>query len=245
MPVLEPGLLEAFGLYLLRTSAMVLAAPVFLMGTGFTGYKIALIMSLSLVLFGASGEPLPGEIDTFVFAAMALRELLIGFALAFVLQLCVLAVKVAGQLVGHEMGFAMAGQIDPETGIQVPLITRIWENVFLVGLLGVNGHHWLIRALADTFRHAKPGKIGLEDGLFGAILELFGSMFRAGLTFAAPVMLLLTLVSLMIGLLTRAVPYLNILELSFSIDLAVRLWCLVPPGLIGSPPGLSGLTWTT
>lgn len=223
MPVFAPGMLEALGLYLVRTSAMVLAAPVFLMGTGFSAYKVALIAILSAVLYGATGEPLGAEIDGLVFGAMAVRELLIGFSIGFMLQLCLLAVGVAGQLVGHEMGFAIAGQIDPETGVQVPLITRIWENVFLVGLLAVNGHHWLIRALCDSFASAPVGAIRMEVGLAGAVLDLFASMFQAGLTFAAPVMVLLSLVSILIGLLTRAVPFLNILEISFTLRVVLGL----------------------
>lgn len=223
MPVLAPGMLEAFGLYLVRTSAMVLAAPVFVGGTGFSAYKVALIAALSAVLYGATGEPLAGELDALVFGAMAMRELLIGLSIGFMVQLCMLAVGVAGQLVGHEMGFAIAGQIDPETGVQVPLISRIWENVFLVGLLAVNGHHLLIRALSDSYQSAPVGRVRVELGLMSTVGELFSSMFKAGLTFAAPVMVLLALVSMLIGLLTRAVPYLNILEISFTLRVLLGL----------------------
>lgn len=223
MPVLVPGMLEALGLYLVRTSAMVLASPVFLMGAGFAGYKIALIAILSAVLYGATGAPLAGDVDGLMFGAMAVRELLIGFSIGFVVQLGVLAVKVAGQLVGHEMGFAIAGQIDPDTGVQVPLITRVWESVFLIGFLSVNGHHLLIRALTDSFRASPVGQIEAAQSSVGVVRALFSSMFQAGLTFAAPVMLLLALVSLLIGVLTRAVPYLNVLEMSFTMRVGLGL----------------------
>lgn len=223
MPEILPGTLEAIGLYLLRTSAMVLSAPVFSMGTGFTGARIALIAILSAVLYAATGSPVEGAGEPLLFGAMAVRELLVGFAIGFTVQLATLAVRVAGQLVGHEMGFAIAGQIDPETGVQVPLITSIWESLFLVGLLTVNGHHWLVRALADSFRAAPVGELRTDGGLAGAVTDLFASMFRAGITFAAPIMVLLALVSILIGLLTRAVPYLNVLEISFTLRVLLGL----------------------
>ncbi len=226
MPDLVPGTLEALGLYLVRTSTMVLASPVFLMGAGFSGYKVALIAILTGVLYSVSGAPLAGEVDGLIFGAMAIRELMIGLSIGFVLQLALLAVKVAGQITGHEMGFAIASQIDPDTGVQVPLITRIWENIFLVGLLAVDGHHWLIRALSESFRRAPVGRVEFEHGLTDVVRDLFGAMFRAGLTFAAPVIVLLTLVSILIGLLTRAVPYLNVLELSFSIRVLLGLFSI-------------------
>ena len=144
-------------------------------------------------------------------------------SIGFVLQLSILAVKVGGKMVGHEMGFAMASQVDPETGVQVPLITRIWENVYLVAMISVNGHFWLLQALANSYERAPVGRMELGTGVVSVMSKLFGTMFAAGLTFAAPVMVLLGLVSVMVGLLTRAVPYLNIMEISFSLRVGMGL----------------------
>ena len=189
--MVPPGTLEALGLYLIRTSAMLLSSPVLTMGTGFNAYKVALIVALSGILYSVTGEPLPASVNPLTFGAMAMREILVGLSIGFVLQLSLLAVKVGGQMVGHEMGFAMASQIDPETGVQVPLITRIWENIYLVGLMAVNGHFWLLQSLAKSFDRAPVGEMKLSGGLVSVITSLFGAMFSAGLTFAIPVMTLL------------------------------------------------------
>lgn len=52
---------------------------------------------------------------------------------------------------------------------------------------------------------------------------MFGELFRAGLAFAAPVMVLLVLVSILMGLLSRMVPHLNVLEVGFSIRIILAL----------------------
>ena len=57
------GTLEAFGLYLVRTSALVLAAPLLGTGSTFSGYKIGLIGSLALLLYTARGGPLGAPIE--------------------------------------------------------------------------------------------------------------------------------------------------------------------------------------
>ena len=54
-------------------------------------------------------------------------------------------------------------------------------------------------------------------------IAMFGEMFRAGIVFAAPVMVFLTIVSAMIGLLARAVPALNVLEIGFTLRVIVAL----------------------
>ncbi len=226
MPFLAEGTLVAFGLYLVRTSAMVLAAPLLGSGARFPGYKIGLIGILSLLMFSVDGRPVPEAVEPLVFAAMALREVLIGLALAFVLEAVLLAVRVAGEILGHEMAFTISSQVDPVTGVNTALISRVYEGLFLIGLLAVNGHHHLLRALGSSFERAPVGALPGERSLPLVVEGLFVEMFSAGLTFAAPAMVLLMLVSILVGLLARAVPQLNILEISFSLRILVALFAM-------------------
>ncbi|MFT7676856.1 MAG: flagellar biosynthetic protein FliR [Planctomycetota bacterium] len=214
--MLPEGLIQAFGLYLVRTSALVLAAPLLASGSAFAGYRLGLVGVLSLVMFLISGEPLVEDPGVLGFALLAGRELVIGFSLAFVLHTVVLAVKVAGHMVGQEMGFNMASQSDPVTGTSTPIIGHFYETLFMLILLSVNGHLWMVRGLVESFNRAPVGEIALGSGVTGVALELFSSLFAAGLTFAAPVFLVLLLVSVLIGLLARSVPQINVIEFSFS-----------------------------
>jgi flagellar biosynthetic protein FliR len=220
---LAPGTLEAFGLYLVRTTAMVMSAPLLGLSTGLSAAKTGLIAGVAMLLFATTGGPLDVQPDAVTFVAMALRELLIGFFLGFVLQLFLLSVRVAGELVGHEMGFAMSRQVDPATGVPMPLITRVYETFFMLALLMMDAHHLLLRALDESFARAPVGALALGAGVPGTVKSLFGEMFGAGLTFAAPVMVLMLLVSILMGLLARTVPHLNVLEIGFTVRIAVGL----------------------
>lgn len=224
---MEPGTIEAIGLFLVRTSALVLASPLLGTGSTFTGYRVALIASLSFLLYSVAGEPLPGQPGGVEYALLALREVLIGVFLAFTLHAVVLAVRVAGEIIGHEMTFNMAQLVDPATGLNSPLVTRLYESFFFLGLLAVDGHHWLLRTLAGSFERAPVGELAFEGSILTIVTDLFREMFVAGVTFAAPVIVLLSLVSLMIGLLSRAVPQLNIMELGFTLRIVVGLAALL------------------
>jgi flagellar biosynthetic protein FliR len=220
--VLPPGTIEGFGLVLVRTSALVLAAPLFGLALPFSGARLGLIVILSGFFYSVAGAPLPGAGGPLVFAACAGRELAIGLALAFVLHGVVLAVRVAGEMIGHEMAFNMATMVDPQ-GVSTPLVTQVYEGLFLIGLFALDGHHLVVRALCDSFERAPIGALGLPEGLSAALLSLFADMFAAGLTFAAPVLVVMLLVSLLIGLLARAVPQINVLEVGFTLRIAVAL----------------------
>lgn len=227
MEFIPPGTLEALGLYLVRTSALVLASPLLGSATGFAGYKVGLIAAVALLLYGATGAPLDHAPLPIEYGCLVLREVLIGIFLAFTLQAAVVAVRVAGEMIGHEMGLNMATLVDPSTGVNAPVVTQMYEAFFFLGLLAVDGHHLLLRALGQSFVRAPIGGIELHAGLAWIAETMFKQMFAAGITFAAPVMVLLALVSLLIGLLARAVPQLQVMEVGFSARIAVGLIALL------------------
>lgn len=222
----EPGTLEAFGLFLVRASALVLSAPVLGTSTGFSGYKIALIFSVSFLLYGVHGEPLGHTVQPIEFGCLAMREILIGLALAFSLHAVMLALRVAGELVGHEMGFNMASIVDPVTGLNTPIITQIYDVFFILGFLMVDGHQLLLRGLAQSFERAPVGTMDIGASIPWITERLFTQMFTAGLTFAAPVLILLMAASLLLAFLARAVPSLNVNEAGFTARIAIGLLAL-------------------
>jgi len=225
--LLPAGTLEAFGLYLVRTSALVLSSPLFGSASGFTGYKVGLIATVAFVLYSASGVPLHASPGAVEFAVLCGREVLIGIFFGFILQSIVLAIRVAGYLIGHEMAFDMASVVDPATGISTPIITRFYEALFYLGLLAVDGHHWMLRALGRSFERAPVGAFDLGSGMVTLVKGQFAQMFAAGITFAAPVLVLLMMVSVLIGLLARVVPQMNVLEVGFTLRIMVALLAML------------------
>jgi len=240
--MLPPGAIESFGLYLVRTSAIVLGSPLSGGASTVGSYKVALIGSLAALSFWLVGSPVQPGYQPLDYGLWALREVLIGVSLAFILQLTVMAVSVSGDLIGHEMAFATASVADPVSGVNTPLVSRIYEILFLIGLLSVNGHHWLFRALIESYERAPIASIEFNGSLSILMVQLFGELFAAGLTFAAPIIVLLMLVTILVGLLSRAVPQLNILEFSFSMRIVAGLgaMCLFAPFLVPAMEALLG-----
>jgi len=215
------AMVAGFVLVLVRTSALVMAAPFLGQGTGFAGYRVALIAFLSFLLYATAGVPV--DAPPVELALMGLRELVIGVYLGFLLQLVLLAVRVAGELVGQEMGFLVARQVDPTNGVPSSLITNLYENLFLLALLALDGHHWMLRSLERSFAFAPLGHLELGRQMAPTALSMFGEMFRAGIVFAAPVMVFLMIVSLLIGFLARSVPALNVVDVGFTLRVLVAL----------------------
>lgn len=217
-------ILAGFLLVLGRTGALVLSAPLLGQGTGFTAHRVALVVLVAGILYAVSGTPV--DAPPIELALMMMREVVIGIFLGTLLALVLVAVRLAGELVGQEMGFLVARQVDPTTGQSSTLITNVYENLFLLVLLALDGHHWLLRSLERSFAFAPPGRLDLGRDMAPTLLGMFAEMCKAGLVFAAPVMVFLMLVSLVIGVLARAVPGLNVMEVGFTLRVLVALGAL-------------------
>ncbi len=224
---LPDGTLEAFGLYLTRTSALVLAAPLLGFSFGFSGAKLGVIAVLSVVLYLSGGAALGYSPGTFEFALLAGREVVIGLFLALILHMVILTVRVAGVMVGNEMSFNMSSMVDPNSGTSSPIIAFFYETMFLLALLAADAHVWLVRALHASYERAPVGHLDWSVDAGQTLITMFAQLFTAGLTFAAPVLVMLVMVSVLMGLLIRAVPQINVIEFGFNMRIMGGLVALL------------------
>ena len=111
----------------------------------------------------------------------------------------------------------MANSVDPASGESMPLLSRMNETLFFLAFLGVNGHHWVVRALAESYERAPVGALSFGGSAVDVITSFFADLFSAGIAFAAPIVVLLLMISLLLGLIARSVPQVNVLEMGFSL----------------------------
>lgn len=230
---LPPGLIEGAALFMTRCGALLLTAPLIGSGAQFHGYKVALVASVSMVMYMAQGLPLVEATSAVHFGLLVLREMVLGLGLAFTLHLTMLGVRIGSEMVGNEMAFTMASAVDPASGQALPLLSKMNETLFFLALLSVDGHQWLLRALAESYERAPVGSLDFGGNLPAVLVHLFSEFFAAGIAFAAPVLVMLMMISVLIGLIARAVPQVNVLEMGFSLRVGGGLLalCMLSPTL--------------
>ncbi len=231
--------LAAFFLVSVRISAMMLAAPIYSAGSVSTPMRILLTLGIAGVLVGV--VPVP-QIDLLtVQGALAVaREALIGIAIGFVVQIAFAAVAVAGEQISFAMGLGFAAMVDPQTGMQSPVIAQFLAVLMILVFLSLDGHHILIRQIGASFVVLPIGGTGLEPKMFQSIVQAGGLLFSASFLLALPIIVALTLANLTIGMLTRVAPQMNIFSVGFPVTILVGLTLL----LVSVPnvaAGMSGL----
>jgi flagellar biosynthetic protein FliR len=221
---MDPDQLARFGLLLVRPGLLVVGAPAF-GGTYAPGLvKVGLTVVLALVV--ATVVPVPASLGPIGVGVVVAREAAIGLSLAFAVRLLIGGAELAGYLAGFQIGFTYAMVADPQSGVQNNVLSSVYGLLALVVFFAANAHHDFIRALLLSYEALPLGGGGIDDSLGGLVARMLGAVFTIGAQMAAPVVIVLLIVELALGLMSRAAPSLNILAQGFPIRLAVGLLAL-------------------
>jgi flagellar biosynthetic protein FliR len=158
----------------------------------------------------------PQNIPTY--AVLIGGEVIIGVCLGLGIMVLVQGMQLAGELIGQVAGIQLAELYDPAADANVPLFSRLMFLVTLAVFVAIGGHRLVMAGLLDTFQHIPPGGAGLPDAIAEAFVLLLTESFALALRAAAPVLAALVLATLVLGLIGRTVPQLNVLVVGLNLN---------------------------
>jgi flagellar biosynthetic protein FliR len=193
-----------------------------------TEAKVALALLLAFVISPMVGyEPDLMPMSLFGFLFLAIGELLIGLILAFMVRLVLEVANLAGEYLSFQMSMTMVNLMDPQSGTQVPVVSRLAYLIFVFVLLYANGHLIVIKALIDSFTVAPPGLIAFwRPESFTEIMWAIGRMYILAVKIAAPVVGLLFCVKVSFGIVAKAVPQMQVLFVGMPLFILAGLLIL-------------------
>ena len=130
-----------------------------------------------------------------------------------------------GRILDYQMGFGVAGLIDPATNAQSPLMGTVLSMTAVVFFFAINGHHMLIRGLVYSFEKIPPG-LPLSELNLAAVVAQFGVVFLYGLAVVAPAVFALLLIDVGMAFGARTMPQINIFIVGMPIKIFVGLLML-------------------
>ena len=216
---------KAFFLILIRVSIILLMFPFFNSRVIPVLSKTGLALITTIVLFPVVGHKVVAfpESSLGLFALMT-AELIIGMTLGLLIQIFFEGVRMMGQLVGFQTGFAITNILDPQSGVQISIFSNTAYLVAMVLFLIFNGHHVLIGALKESFEIINFGSLSLDERVFKKIIPLFGDMFLIAIKIGAPAIAALLFTKVVFGLITRLMPQMNIMIVAFPVQVFIGLF---------------------
>jgi len=169
--------------------------------------------------------PAPPVLSSAQAIPVLIQQILIGVAMGFSMRLVFAAFEMAGDLLGLQMGLAFAQFIDPARGTQTPLIGSFLGVLAMLTFLVIDGHLLVIAAVVQSFELI-PISANLAVVNSQSIAMAGSIMFMLALQISLPVMAAVLISNIVLGILARAAPQLNVMSIGFSITIGVGLWIL-------------------
>ncbi len=193
-----------------------------------TPTKIGIGVFLSLLMFPLLSQTVSiTQYDLLPLTILVIKEVLVGLIIGFSTTFLFSGIQFAGDLIGIDMGFALATAFDPEHGANVPVLGSMkYTIVFLVFLI-IDGHHFLIQALHYSYSAIPVGGLLITDQAFRKIVYLIVQLYIVAMKISAPVLIALFLTNIALGILSRAVPHMNVFLLSFPLKIGVGFYVLI------------------
>ena len=209
------------GLFLasLRIGAFLIASPFF--GGSSVPLQVRIIMAVLLGVAVVTTVEVP---DWQAFAGLnglqvILTELAIGISSGLILTIWFSAALLAGEKIASSAGLGFAAQIDPDSGGQTPVVSKTFSLFLTVIFLSWNGHLLVLRAVADSYTYLPVGAMPAFPVLIQSGIAAAGSMFFAATIIMLPLTAFLMAINLVIGVITRSAPQLNLFSFGFPISM--------------------------
>jgi flagellar biosynthetic protein FliR len=207
----------------MRIGAMFAAAPLFSARSVPVRIRVLLALFISWLLIPIIPEPPQVDLISGEALLISISQVLIGLAMGFILQMVFAAFVIAGQSIATAMGLGFASMVDPQNGVQVPVISQAFLIMATLVFLALNGHLVFIEVLANSFQNLPIGPFFLSREALWQLVIWGSDMFAGGMLIALPAVAALLLVNLAFGVTSRAAPQLNIFAVGFPIMIMVGL----------------------
>jgi flagellar biosynthetic protein FliR len=227
--VIDLAIAERFALLLVRPSLVIALTP------GLGGMHVPVPVKVGLLVFIAIGllpsVGVPREIADMSVGLVIGREVAIGLCLAFALRALVAGAEFAGHIAGQQIGFSYGATIDPQSGVRNNMLSTLYGGLATLGFLAINGHHMVLRALAGSYAALPIGAGGIHASLVASVRDILGVVFVVAFRLAAPIIVVLLVLELVVGLISRSAPSLGFMVIGYPLRLMaglVLLAALVP-----------------
>lgn len=189
--------------------------------------RLILTLAIAAVLSSLLPLPPPARVDAMT-ALNVLREFAVGAAIGLVLRLAFEAGALAGHFISQDMALSFATMTDPANQSQMSVLSLWFYLVFGLVFFTLDGHLVLVQLLLDSYRMQPIGSPFADFSAFLAVVPgFFPAVLRTAVLLSLPVTVALLAVNIVMGVLSRAAPQFNPIQIGMPLALLVGLALLV------------------
>jgi flagellar biosynthetic protein FliR len=217
------GDLLHYGLVFLRASAFLAIFPVFSATNFPVQLRIGLAALVSSLVSPLVPDLAPARLDFWSVVGLMTLEVGFGLLLGFTSRMLFYALEIAGGMLATEVGLMIPAGINPMTSSQTSELSTLLQYLAAMLFLAMNLHHGLLVAFQRSYRFLPIGGSALRESLLLDVLGRTNHLFWFALQMSAPVLVVTFVITLVLAVLSRAVPQMNVFAETFSVRLLAGL----------------------
>ena len=164
---------------------------------------------------------------------LLLLNFAVGAIIGYIAQLIILAIEAGGDMINTQMGLSSAMVMDPTTNSQTSILSRVITLLGLIIFIELGGFYWLFNALIRSFEifPIYAVSIPLEKIInLDYLIKTTSNVLYMGLQIASPILLATLGQDIILGVISKTAPQVNVFQLSFLFKpvfgAAIMIWIL-------------------
>lgn len=215
-----------------RIAGLIYTAPIFGSRNYPAQIKIGFVLFLSIILFPLIQSNILYDVSSaYQIFFLIVNEVLIGVFMGLILTMYFGFIYFAGDLIDRDLGFAMVNVVNPLDESQIAITSNLFYIFAMLIFLQLNFHHEVITALVVSFEKIKLGTLFFSVPSFDILLDIVEESFVLGFQLASPFVITVLIANIILGLLSKAMPGMNIfiLGMPFKIFFGFLLFIILMP----------------
>lgn len=215
-------------LIIIRVSAFIVISQVFFPKGISNVFKIMFSILFAFMLFPVIYKNVDIKLygnEQYIF--LILSETLIGLLIGIFVNLLFQLFSGIGSILDSQGGFSSSQVFDPMTNNNSSVIEKIFYWISLSVFIIFNGHHYFIRAFIFSYEKIGIGNLNISSDFLNSFIFAMLTIFRASFMIIIPIVIILIFVDVILGIISKIIPKINMIIVSFPFKIAVTISLLI------------------
>lgn len=214
-----------------RMLGFVILAPIFSRKEIPTLVKVGFCFVLTVTITGVL-KPAPPPVDNSLILSLVLN-IAVGAMIGYMARLILIAIDAGADMINMQMGLSSAMVLDPTTQSQISILEKYFSMFGILIFIELGGIYWLFRAFLHSFEifpiYATSIPL-MKIVNMDYLIKMTSNVLYMGLQIASPVLLATLGQDIILGIISKTAPQVNVFQLSFLFKpvfgAAIMVWIL-------------------
>ncbi len=193
--------------------------------------KVGLTLIIAVFLTMYLKPPAPPTGTALSYSIML--NIAFGAIIGWVASCILIAIEAGGDMINMQMGLQAAQVLDPTTSAQTSLVGKCFSLIGLLVFIHIGGLYWLFQAFIRSFEifPIYAHSFSLQSVVnMQYLVTITSNVLYMGLQIASPVLLATLGQDIILGIISKTAPQVNVFQLSFLfkpvMGAAILVWIL-------------------